>query len=134
MVGARVPATTVRDDVRIQKQVLEYLGVESIAAVVGGSMGGMAVLERPLVFPTRFPGQPTQLRATSRPSCTATSARHSAWCISWAEAQRQSIYSDPLFKHGTTNRPATAQRLERSTHGCPVDVPVEGQLRVALRS
>lgn len=27
----------------------------------------------------------------------ATSARHSAWCISWGEAQRQSIYSDPKY-------------------------------------
>jgi len=30
----------------------------------------------------------------------ATSARHSAWCISWSEAQRQAIYSDPYFKNG----------------------------------
>lgn len=27
----------------------------------------------------------------------ATSSRHSAWCISWGEAQRQSIYSDPKY-------------------------------------
>jgi homoserine O-acetyltransferase len=30
----------------------------------------------------------------------ATSARHSAWCISWGEAQRQSIYSDPKYEDG----------------------------------
>ena len=30
----------------------------------------------------------------------ATSARHSAWCISWGEAQRQSIYSDPKYENG----------------------------------
>ena len=99
--GPEFPATTVRDDVRIQKLVLEYLGVESIAAVVGGSMGGMAVLEWPLVFPTRWPGQPSSTaRYIQAIVPLATSARHSAWCISWAEAQRQSIYSDPLFKHG----------------------------------
>ncbi|TKY84499.1 hypothetical protein EX895_006400 [Sporisorium graminicola] len=97
--GPEFPATTVRDDVRIQKLVLEYLGVESIAAVVGGSMGGMAVLEWPLVFPTRYPGV-SQERYIQAIVPLATSARHSAWCISWAEAQRQSIYSDPLFKHG----------------------------------
>ncbi|CDR87225.1 related to MET2-homoserine O-acetyltransferase [Sporisorium scitamineum] len=97
--GPEFPATTVRDDVRIQKLVLEYLGVESIAAVVGGSMGGMAVLEWPLVFPTRWPGSSTT-RYIQAIVPLATSARHSAWCISWAEAQRQSIYSDPLFKHG----------------------------------
>lgn len=99
--GPEFPATTVRDDVRIQKLVLEYLGVEAVAAVVGGSMGGMAVLEWPLCFPTRFPGQPhSTQRYISAIVPLATSARHSAWCISWAEAQRQSIYSDPLFKHG----------------------------------
>lgn len=99
--GPEFPATTVRDDVRIQKLVLEYLGVKSIAAVVGGSMGGMAVLEWPLVFPTRFPGQSdSTTRYIQAIVPLATSARHSAWCISWAEAQRQSIYSDPLFQHG----------------------------------
>ncbi|EPQ30147.1 uncharacterized protein PFL1_02264 [Pseudozyma flocculosa PF-1] len=102
--GPEFPATTTRDDVRIQKLVLDYLGVESVAAVVGGSMGGMAVLEWPLCFPTRFPysdHEHAQRRRYIR--CIvpiATSARHSAWCISWAEAQRQSIYSDPAFNHG----------------------------------
>lgn len=104
--GPEFPATTVRDDVRIQKEVLEYLGVQSVAAVVGGSMGGMAVLEWPLVFPTRWPEQQQQQQGRPQERYIqaivpiATSARHSAWCISWAEAQRQSIYSDPLFKHG----------------------------------
>ncbi|KAN0060355.1 L-homoserine-O-acetyltransferase [Thecaphora frezii] len=101
--GPEFPATTPRDDVRIQKLVLDYLGVESIAAVVGGSMGGMAVLEWPLCFPTRFPYSSSRDQATRYIRCIvpiATSARHSAWCISWAEAQRQSIYSDPAFKHG----------------------------------
>lgn len=99
--GPEFPATTVRDDVRIQKSVLEYLGVESVAAVVGGSMGGMAVLEWPLVFPTRWPGKAdSKQRYIQALVPLATSARHSAWCISWAEAQRQSIYSDPAFNHG----------------------------------
>ena len=108
--GPEFPATTPRDDARIHKLVLDYLGVRSIAAVVGGSMGGMTVLEWPLCFPTRYP-HAHYSHANSTSSSTpspyiraivpiATSARHSAWCISWAEAQRQSIYSDPAFKHG----------------------------------
>ena len=54
-------------------------------------MGGMAVLEWPLC------SQPGYVK---RIIPIATSARHSAWCISWGEAQRQSIYSDPSYQDG----------------------------------
>jgi homoserine O-acetyltransferase len=54
-------------------------------------MGGMTVLEWPLNSPPGFVKAIIPL---------ATSARHSAWCISWGEAQRQSIYSDPEYKDG----------------------------------
>lgn len=54
-------------------------------------MGGMSVLEWPLVTPSGY----------VRNICPiATSARHSAWGISWGEAQRQSIYSDPEYEGG----------------------------------
>ncbi|KAK4049603.1 homoserine O- acetyltransferase [Microbotryomycetes sp. JL221] len=89
--GPEFPATTVRDDVRLHKIVLDFLGVKSAAAVIGGSMGGMAVLEWSLVADKGF----------VRNICPiATSARHSAWGISWGEAQRQSIYSDPDYDGG----------------------------------
>lgn len=112
----RLTATTLLTILsRIQKQILDFLGVERIAAIVGGSMGGMSVLEWPILFPVRFPTQePSRLDPESEDGVTqprqkpyisciipiATAARHGAWCISWAEAQRQSIYADPLFKHG----------------------------------
>lgn len=54
-------------------------------------MGGMAILEWPLCTP---PGYVRKIIPI------ATSARHSAWCISWGEAQRQSIYSDPGYEDG----------------------------------
>lgn len=76
---------------RLHYIILKSLGVKSVAAVVGGSMGGMTVLEYPLNTPPGF------VRAIIP---LATSARHSAWCISWGEAQRQSIYSDPDYKDG----------------------------------
>lgn len=86
-------------DVRIHKLVLDHLGVQSVAVVIGGSMGGMAVLEWPLCTP---PGYVRQILPM------ATSARHSAWCISWGEAQRQSIYSDPSYEDGFyTSQPAS---------------------------
>jgi homoserine O-acetyltransferase len=55
----------------------------------------MAVLEWPLCTP---PGYIRNIVPI------ATSARHSAWCISWGEAQRQSIYSDPLYAGGYYGR------------------------------
>ncbi|KAF8320027.1 homoserine O-acetyltransferase [Clavulina sp. PMI_390] len=88
--GPEFPLTTIRDDVRVHKLVLDQLGVASVAVAIGGSMGGMTVLEWPLCFPG-FVHHIVPL---------ATSARHSAWCISWGEAQRQSIYSDPLYLDG----------------------------------
>ncbi|EED12981.1 homoserine O-acetyltransferase, putative [Talaromyces stipitatus ATCC 10500] len=88
--GPEFPLTTIRDDVRIHKLVLDDLGVKQIAAVVGGSMGGMLTLEY-AYFGKDY------VRAIVP---IATSARHSAWCISWSEAQRQSIYSDPKYEDG----------------------------------
>lgn len=71
----------------IHKLVLDYLGVRQIAVVIGGSMGGMLVLEW-AYFGKDYVKAIVPL---------ATSSRHSAWCISWGEAQRQSIYSDPKY-------------------------------------
>ncbi|KAI1505591.1 homoserine O-acetyltransferase [Biscogniauxia marginata] len=85
------PQTTVRDDVRAHKHVLDALGVRSVAAVIGGSMGGMTTLEWPLCT------EPGYVRSIIP---IATAADHSAWGISWAETQRQCIYSDPKFDEG----------------------------------
>ena len=93
--GPEFPPTTVRDDVRLHKAALDALGVRGVAVVIGGSMGGMAVLEWPLVM--RDVGAGGYVR---RIIPLATSARHSAWCISWGEAQRQSIYADPEYRGG----------------------------------
>ena len=108
--GPELPGSSVKDDVRsalplsnnwvdvglmfndrLHYLLLQDLSVQSVAAVVGGSMGGMACLEYPLNTPPGF------VRAIIP---LATSARHSAWCISWGEAQRQSIYSDPDYRDG----------------------------------
>lgn len=65
--------------------------MKQIAIVIGGSMGGMTTLEYPLITPPNYVRHIIPI---------ATSARHSAWCISWGEAQRQSIYSDPVYDEG----------------------------------
>ncbi|KAH8924458.1 homoserine O-acetyltransferase [Atractiella rhizophila] len=89
--GPEFPSTTVRDDVRLHKLLLDRLGVESVAVVIGGSMGGMQALEWPLLTPEGYVQNVIPI---------ATCARHSAWGISWGEAQRQSIYSDPKYQDG----------------------------------
>ncbi|EQL34239.1 homoserine O-acetyltransferase [Blastomyces dermatitidis ATCC 26199] len=88
--GPEFPLTTIRDDVKIHRLVLDDLGVGQIAAVVGGSMGGMLVLEY-AYFGKDYVRSIVPI---------ATSSRHSAWGISWGEAQRQSIYSDPKYEDG----------------------------------
>ena len=68
-------------------------------------MGGMTVLEWPLCTPPGYVRRVIPL---------ATSARHSAWCISWGEAQRQSIYSDPGYQDGFyTSQPASGLAAAR---------------------
>jgi homoserine O-acetyltransferase len=88
--GADFPAVTVRDVVRVQAALLDALGVRRLRLVVGGSLGGMQVLEWALLFPQRV--------AAIAP--IAVSARHSAWCIALSEAQRQAIYADPRWRGG----------------------------------
>ncbi|OBT64222.1 hypothetical protein VE03_06844 [Pseudogymnoascus sp. 23342-1-I1] len=88
--GPEFPLTTIRDDVNFHKLLLDDLGIKQVAAVIGGSMGGMLVLEWAYFGPH-------YVRAIVP---IATSSRHSAWGISWGEAQRQSIYADPKYDDG----------------------------------
>lgn len=89
--GPEFPLCTIRDDVNIHKLVLDSLGVKEVAICIGGSMGGMLALEWTFVEGGNYVKNLIAL---------ATSAKHSAWCISWGEAQRQCIYSDPKYDDG----------------------------------
>ena len=88
--GPDFPALTIRDVVRVQGALLDALGVGRIRMVIGGSLGGMQVLEWGLTQPSRVD--------TLVP--IACSGRHSAWCIGWSEAQRQAIMADPAWNGG----------------------------------
>jgi homoserine O-acetyltransferase len=88
--GADFPSITPRDTVRLHRRLLWRLGVEQVAAAIGGSMGGMHVLE--WAFYRGF------VRAIVP---IAVGGRHSPWQIGWSEAQRQAIYSDPRWQGGT---------------------------------
>jgi homoserine O-acetyltransferase/O-succinyltransferase len=84
------PAITVRDMVRAQRALLDALGVRRVRMVIGGSLGGMQVLEWGLLHP----------ELVESVVFIASTARHSAWCIGLSEAQRQAIYADPRWRGG----------------------------------
>ncbi len=86
----RFPVITVRDMVRAQAALLDHLGVAQLLAVVGGSMGGMQVLEWVASFPAR-------VRSAL---VLATTARHSAQNIALHEVGRQAIMADPNWRGG----------------------------------
>jgi homoserine O-acetyltransferase len=84
------PAITLRDMVRVQHALVTALGVRRIRMVIGGSLGGMQVLEWALLHP----------ELVESVVFIASTARHSAWCIGLSEAQRQAIQADPRWKEG----------------------------------
>ena len=88
--GARFPAVTVRDLVQVQAALLDQLGVAELALVLGGSLGGMQVLEWAALHPDR-------VRAAA---AISVGARQSPWCIALSEAQRQTIYTDARWRDG----------------------------------
>jgi len=84
------PVITIRDMVRAQGLLLDHLGIERLAAVVGGSMGGMQALSWAATFPDR-------VRACV---VIASAARHSAQNIAFHEVGRQAIMADPKWRGG----------------------------------
>ena len=80
-----LPVITVRDMVRAQAMLLDHLGIETLFAATGGSMGGMQVLQWAASFPDRlFAAIPI-----------ATGSRHSSQNIAFHEVGRQAIMADP---------------------------------------
>jgi len=88
--GIDFPAITVRDMVRLQAILLDALAVERLTLAIGGSLGGMQVLEWALLYPERV----------GAIASIAAAGKHSAWCIGLSEAQRQAIYADPAWQGG----------------------------------
>ncbi len=84
------PLITVRDMVRAQKRLVEHLGIEQLFCVIGGSMGGMQVLEWAASYPENvFAAVPV-----------ASAVRHSAQNIAFHEVGRQAIMADPDWCDG----------------------------------
>jgi homoserine O-acetyltransferase len=88
--GLDLPVITVRDMVRAQALLLDHLGIESLFSVLGGSMGGMQVLQWAASYTERvFSALPL-----------ATGTRHSAQNIAFHEVGRQAVMADPEWRGG----------------------------------
>ncbi|MCL4498651.1 MAG: homoserine O-acetyltransferase [Chloroflexi bacterium] len=88
--GLDFPVVTVGDMVRAQKRLLDYLGIESLLSVSGGSMGGMQVLQWAVDYP--------EMLRSAIP--IATTSRLSAQGIAFNEVGRQAIMADPNWNNG----------------------------------
>ncbi len=84
------PVITIGDMVRLQKMLVDHLGIGKLLAVAGGSMGGMQALEWAVSFPDR-------VVAAIPIACTT---RHSAQQIAFNEVGRQAIMADPDWNGG----------------------------------
>jgi len=88
--GTDFPLITIGDMVRAQKILVDHLGIDKLLAVVGGSIGGMQMLE----WCVRYPDSVASAVAL------ATTCRHSALAIAFNEVARQSIMADPNWQAG----------------------------------
>ncbi|WP_029147599.1 homoserine O-acetyltransferase [Methylophilus sp. 5] len=98
--SATFPVVTVEDWVESQARLLDYLGIEQLAAVIGGSLGGMQALHWNIVYPARVRHA---FVIASAPNLTAQN-------MAFNEVARQAIITDPEFfdgdyyNHGTVPR------------------------------
>ena len=88
--GLDFPVITIKDIIKAQESLLEYLGIKKLLCATGGSMGGMQLLQFCATFPDRsFSAIPI-----------ACSASHSAQNIALNELARQAIMADPVWDNG----------------------------------
>jgi len=98
--SATFPVVTVEDWVESQARLLDYLGIEQLAAVIGGSLGGMQALHWNIAYPERVRHA---FVIASAPNLTAQN-------MAFNEVARQAIITDPEFfdgdyyNHGTVPR------------------------------
>ncbi len=88
--GGAFPEVTIRDIVRIQALLIDHLDIVTLDLVLGGSMGGMQVLEWAALYPERVDAI----------APIAVGPTQSAWGVALSEAQRQAITADANFAGG----------------------------------
>jgi len=105
--GADFPVVTVEDWVNAQARLLDALGIQTLAAVMGGSLGGMQALSWTLQYPDRVRHA---VVVASAPNLTAEN-------IAFNEVARRAIVTDPdfhgghFYEHGTV--PKRGLRIAR---------------------
>jgi homoserine O-acetyltransferase len=88
--GLSFPVITIADMVRAQAMLIEAMGISTLFAAIGGSMGGMQVLQWAADYPEKL----------FSAVCIAAAARHSAQNIAFHEVGRAAIMSDPDWRGG----------------------------------
>jgi homoserine O-acetyltransferase/O-succinyltransferase len=88
--GLDFPIVSIGDMVNVQKHLLDYLKIDQLLSVAGGSMGGMQALQWMVAYPDRLKSA----------ILIATASKHSPQQISLNEVGRQAIMADPLWKNG----------------------------------
>ena len=88
--GADFPVVTVEDWVDAQARLLDALGIETLAAVMGGSLGGMQALSWTLRYPARV----------RHAAVIASAPNLNAENIAFNEVARRAIVTDPDFHGG----------------------------------
>ena len=98
--GLDFPVITIADMVRAQARLLDHLGIPDVLCVLGGSMGGMQVLEWAATYKDRmFSAVPI-----------ACAARHSSQNIAFHEVGRQAVMADPDWCQGRYLEQGTSPR------------------------
>jgi len=88
--GADFPLITIGDMAQVQTRLIDHLGIEKLLAVVGGSMGGMQVLQWMVTYPDRI--------QAAIP--IATTMKHTPQQIAFNEVGRQAVMADPNWRNG----------------------------------
>jgi len=91
--GRSFPTITIRDMVHAHQILQEYLGIEHIRLIIGGSMGGQQALEWSIIAPNLF----------DQAVLLACNARHSAWGIAFNESQRMALEADHTLYSNAAN-------------------------------
>jgi homoserine O-acetyltransferase len=88
--GTSLPFITIKDMVKAQKELVGYLGIKKLFAIIGGSMGGTQVLQWSVTYPDSL----------SKAIVIASTARSSPQQIAFSEVGRMAILSDPDWNNG----------------------------------